>query len=283
VANVNKVIIVGNLGRDPQIRYMPSGDGIASICADYRVRRDSASFKKKPAFAGSEAKQKAKDAGASTAIAGTTASGAADASDSGDDGGDSDGDSDGPRRRPHSRPSIPPFLSPLAPRRSNLATPLSRRAFAWLLTLALLLAYVGPPGFALLFVGLGQPGLAGEMLRYKPVLILPTPPGWTASGHSEEQADRSSNLTASAANVPTSPRTRSSKNATCASGVGSRVSDPARRPAGALDLRPGCRRRTTTSRMRVTSAAATSNPHGTCNGAPELAGGTNVSERVTQY
>ena len=31
MASVNKVIIVGNLGRDPEMRYMPSGDAIASI------------------------------------------------------------------------------------------------------------------------------------------------------------------------------------------------------------------------------------------------------------
>ena len=31
MASVNKVIIVGNLGRDPVIRYMPSGDAIANI------------------------------------------------------------------------------------------------------------------------------------------------------------------------------------------------------------------------------------------------------------
>lgn len=31
MASVNKVIIVGNLGRDPEIRYMPSGDSIANI------------------------------------------------------------------------------------------------------------------------------------------------------------------------------------------------------------------------------------------------------------
>ena len=31
MASVNKVIIVGNLGRDPEIRYMPSGDAIANI------------------------------------------------------------------------------------------------------------------------------------------------------------------------------------------------------------------------------------------------------------
>ena len=31
MASVNKVIIVGNLGRDPEIRYLPSGDAIAHI------------------------------------------------------------------------------------------------------------------------------------------------------------------------------------------------------------------------------------------------------------
>ncbi|HEY5799047.1 MAG TPA: single-stranded DNA-binding protein, partial [Burkholderiaceae bacterium] len=31
MASVNKVIIVGNLGRDPETRYMPNGDAIASI------------------------------------------------------------------------------------------------------------------------------------------------------------------------------------------------------------------------------------------------------------
>lgn len=31
MASVNKVIIVGNLGRDPEIRRMPSGDPIANI------------------------------------------------------------------------------------------------------------------------------------------------------------------------------------------------------------------------------------------------------------
>jgi single-strand DNA-binding protein len=29
--SVNKVIILGNLGRDPEMRYMPSGDAIANI------------------------------------------------------------------------------------------------------------------------------------------------------------------------------------------------------------------------------------------------------------
>jgi single-strand DNA-binding protein len=31
MASVNKVFIVGNLGRDPEIRYVPSGDAIAKI------------------------------------------------------------------------------------------------------------------------------------------------------------------------------------------------------------------------------------------------------------
>ncbi len=31
MASVNKAIIVGNLGRDPEIRYMPNGDAVANI------------------------------------------------------------------------------------------------------------------------------------------------------------------------------------------------------------------------------------------------------------
>jgi len=31
MASVNKVILVGNLGRDPEIRYMPSGEPVANI------------------------------------------------------------------------------------------------------------------------------------------------------------------------------------------------------------------------------------------------------------
>lgn len=31
MASVNKVIIIGNLGRDPEVRYMPSGDAVANI------------------------------------------------------------------------------------------------------------------------------------------------------------------------------------------------------------------------------------------------------------
>lgn len=40
MASVNKVIILGNLGRDPEIRYMPSGDAIANIAV-------ATSYKKK--------------------------------------------------------------------------------------------------------------------------------------------------------------------------------------------------------------------------------------------
>ena len=31
MASVNKVILMGNLGRDPEVRYLPSGDPVASI------------------------------------------------------------------------------------------------------------------------------------------------------------------------------------------------------------------------------------------------------------
>lgn len=31
MASVNKVIIIGNLGKDPEVRYMPSGDAMANI------------------------------------------------------------------------------------------------------------------------------------------------------------------------------------------------------------------------------------------------------------
>jgi single stranded DNA-binding protein len=31
MASVNKVIIVGNLGKDPEVRYMPSGSAICNI------------------------------------------------------------------------------------------------------------------------------------------------------------------------------------------------------------------------------------------------------------
>lgn len=31
MASVNKVIIVGNLGRDPEMRYMPSGEAVANV------------------------------------------------------------------------------------------------------------------------------------------------------------------------------------------------------------------------------------------------------------
>jgi single-strand DNA-binding protein len=49
MASVNKVIIVGNLGRDPEIRYMPSGDAIANIAV-------ATSFKSKDKTTG-EAKE----------------------------------------------------------------------------------------------------------------------------------------------------------------------------------------------------------------------------------
>ena len=31
MASVNKVILLGNLGRDPEVRYTPSGDAVVSM------------------------------------------------------------------------------------------------------------------------------------------------------------------------------------------------------------------------------------------------------------
>ncbi|MGY8848917.1 MAG: single-stranded DNA-binding protein, partial [Burkholderiales bacterium] len=31
MASVNKVILIGNLGKDPDIRYMPNGEAVANI------------------------------------------------------------------------------------------------------------------------------------------------------------------------------------------------------------------------------------------------------------
>ncbi len=48
MASVNKVIIVGNLGRDPETRYMPSGDAMTSITvATTDSWKDKASGEKK--------------------------------------------------------------------------------------------------------------------------------------------------------------------------------------------------------------------------------------------
>ena len=31
MASVNKVILIGNIGKDPEIRYMPSGDAMVNL------------------------------------------------------------------------------------------------------------------------------------------------------------------------------------------------------------------------------------------------------------
>jgi single-strand DNA-binding protein len=50
MASVNKVIIIGNLGRDPEVRYMPSGDAIANIAV-------ATSFKSKDKATGEQKEQ----------------------------------------------------------------------------------------------------------------------------------------------------------------------------------------------------------------------------------
>ena len=39
MASVNKVILLGNCGRDPEIRYLPSGQAIASLSIATSTRR----------------------------------------------------------------------------------------------------------------------------------------------------------------------------------------------------------------------------------------------------
>jgi single-strand DNA-binding protein len=48
MASVNKVIIVGNLGRDPETRYMPNGEAVTNIAvATTESWKDKASGEKK--------------------------------------------------------------------------------------------------------------------------------------------------------------------------------------------------------------------------------------------
>ena len=50
MASVNKVIIVGNLGRDPETRYLPSGEAVTNISvATTETWKDKASGEKKEA------------------------------------------------------------------------------------------------------------------------------------------------------------------------------------------------------------------------------------------
>lgn len=50
MASVNKVIIVGNLGKDPDVRYMPNGDAVTNITlATTESWKDKASGEKKEA------------------------------------------------------------------------------------------------------------------------------------------------------------------------------------------------------------------------------------------
>ena len=48
MASVNKVILVGNLGADPETRYMPNGDAVANIrMATTESWKDKASGEKR--------------------------------------------------------------------------------------------------------------------------------------------------------------------------------------------------------------------------------------------
>ena len=44
MASVNKVILLGNCGRDPEVRYLPSGQAVANVSiATSSKRKDKAS------------------------------------------------------------------------------------------------------------------------------------------------------------------------------------------------------------------------------------------------
>ena len=50
MASINKVILIGNLGRDPEVRYMPSGDAVTNITiATTDTWKDKTSGEKKEA------------------------------------------------------------------------------------------------------------------------------------------------------------------------------------------------------------------------------------------
>ena len=34
---INKVILVGNLGQDPEVRYMPNGNAVANFSSNLRI------------------------------------------------------------------------------------------------------------------------------------------------------------------------------------------------------------------------------------------------------
>lgn len=42
MASVNKVILIGNCGRDPEIRYLPSGQAVANVSIATSTRRKTA-------------------------------------------------------------------------------------------------------------------------------------------------------------------------------------------------------------------------------------------------
>jgi len=122
--SVNKVILVGNLGRDPEIRYMPHRDVVSSIYSDYCVSRTIArAGHKKPAYAGLSSKKKAEASAVASVGEGAVAPGE-DAGGGSDDDGDGDSDGDGPRRplRPfHTVLPAPPFPAPLSRNLSRAA------------------------------------------------------------------------------------------------------------------------------------------------------------------
>jgi len=183
--SVNKVILVGNLGRDSEVRYMPHRDVVSSIYSDYCVSRAIArDGQKKPAHAGLPSKKKAEASAAASNGDGTVAPGAdASGGSDDDDDGDGDGDGDGPRRplRPiHTpRPTSPfPGLPSRSPSRAARRKPKPKLDPAvtmhahglFALVLILILTLAAAFGFVLLerdglaYVSLGLAGGEGWAL-----------------------------------------------------------------------------------------------------------------------
>ncbi|MBB3222107.1 hypothetical protein [Pseudoduganella umbonata] len=135
----------------------------------------------RPSYRGPAAKENVKpaaNAGVSCDNGDASGGGSDDGGDDGD-GDDGDGDSDGPR------PSTP-SLRPRSPSsRANRRKPSLRSRtpsnYWWLLLFASILAYCASPTFSLLCAELGHADLAKEMLRFRPVLLMPIPAGWSTS------------------------------------------------------------------------------------------------------
>ncbi len=52
MASVNKVILVGNLGRDPEMRYMPNGEAVCNSVSQQQIAGKTKAVKNKSVLNG---------------------------------------------------------------------------------------------------------------------------------------------------------------------------------------------------------------------------------------